>query len=57
VVAETLQDYFNRHPRFRSEAGAGTSAPVLLTTGEPAEVSRVARIFWPDAPAFRHLAV
>jgi hypothetical protein len=30
---------------------------VLLTTGEPAHVNRVARIFWPDAPAFRHLAV
>jgi hypothetical protein len=28
---------------------------VLLTSGEPARVAEVARIFWPDAPAFDHL--
>ena len=28
----------------------------LLTTGEPAHVNSIARIFWPDAPAFAHLA-
>jgi glutamate racemase len=57
VVADSLEDYLNRHPRFRGEPGDDAGAPVLLTTGEPAQVNRVARIFWPDAPAFRHLAV
>jgi glutamate racemase len=57
VVADSLEDYLNRHPRFRGEPDGNAGAPVLLTTGEPAQVNRVARIFWPDAPAFRHLAV
>jgi len=57
VVADSLEDYLNRHPRFRDEPDGNAGAPVLLTTGEPAQVNRVARIFWPDAPAFRHLAV
>ena len=57
VVADSLEDYLNRHPHFRGEPDGNAGAPVLLTTGEPAQVNRVARIFWPDAPAFRHLAV
>ena len=57
VVADSLEDYLNRHPRYCGEPGAMPGAPVLLTTGEPAQVNRVARIFWPDAPAFQHLSV
>jgi glutamate racemase len=57
VVADSLEDYLNRHPRIRGEPDGNAGAPVLLTTGEPAQVNRVARIFWPEAPAFRHLAV
>ena len=50
VVADSLEDYLARHPRYRGS----TDAPPLrlLTTGTPADVSRVARIFWPDVPAF-----
>ena len=50
VVADSLEDYLARHPRYRGS----TDAPPLrlLTTGTPAEVSRVARIFWPDIPSF-----
>ena len=55
VVADSLEDYFNRHPRFVAEPADAAAAPSLLTTGDPARVSRVARIFWPEAPAFRHL--
>ena len=57
MVADSLEDYLNRHPHYRGEPAAMPAPPVLLTTGEPAQVNRIARIFWPDAPAFRHLAV
>jgi glutamate racemase len=56
VVADSLEDYLNRHPRFVGAPAEGNAGPALLTTGDPAAVSRVARIFWADAPAFRHLA-
>ena len=56
VVADSLEDYLNRHPRFvEAPSGTEVQAPVLLTTGDPLRVSRVARIFWADAPAFAHL--
>jgi glutamate racemase len=57
VVADSLEDYLIRHPRYAGEPAAATPPPVLLTTGEPAHVNRIARIFWPDAPAFAHLAM
>ena len=55
VVADSLEDYLQRHPRYVD--GAAPAPPLLLTTGNPARVSATARIFWPDAPAFRHLAM
>jgi glutamate racemase len=56
VVADSLEDYLGRHPRYVAEAsGAAAPAPQLLTTGDPARVDRIARLFWPDAPAFDHL--
>ena len=57
VVADSLEDYLNRHPSYAGEPTAAAAPPVLLTTGEPAHVNRIARIFWPDAPAFVHLAM
>jgi glutamate racemase len=57
VVADSLEDYLNRHPRYVGEAVGADTAPLLLTTGEAAHVNRIARLFWPDAPAFRHVAV
>jgi glutamate racemase len=56
VVADSLEDYLNRHPRYAGATGARPGAPQLLTTGDPAQVNRVARIFWPQAPPFAHLA-
>jgi glutamate racemase len=54
VVADSLEDYLTRHPHYMGEAGSDV-APILLTSGVPARVNRIARIFWPDAPAFQHL--
>ena len=53
VVADSLEDYLARHPRFVEDGPA--AAPILLTTGDPARVGATARIFWPDAPPFDHL--
>lgn len=62
VVADSLEDYLQRHPRYADGAASRASprdpaSPLLLTTGDPGRVSATARIFWPDAPAFRHLAL
>ena len=53
VVADSLEDYLQRHPRYVDAAAAPT--PVLTTTGDPDRVNAIARIFWPDVPAFSHL--
>jgi glutamate racemase len=55
VVADSLEDYLNRHPEYRMPAAAAR-APLLLTTGDAEEVNRTARLFWPEAPAFQGLA-
>ena len=51
VVADSLEDYLGRHPRYRSP-GQGLR---LLTTGRPADVSAIARVFWRDVPDFAKL--
>ena len=53
VVADSLEDYFNRHRHFIETDGSASAEPTLLTTGEPAGVNITARIFWPQAPDFR----
>ena len=55
VVADSLEDYLHRHPRYVSQAADRGRSPILLTSGDPTHVARTARIFWPDAPAFGHL--
>jgi glutamate racemase len=54
IVSDSLEDYLGRHPEYRAESEPHGDVR-LLTTGEPSEVSAVARRFWPDAPAFRRL--
>jgi glutamate racemase len=50
VVADSLEDYLARRPHFAdSIAEPGV---VLLTTGEPAEISARARVFWPEVATF-----
>ena len=55
VVADSLEDYLNRHPEYRMPAAA-SRALLLLTTGQVKEVNRTARLFWPEVPAFQGLA-
>ena len=52
VVADSLEDYLGRHPRYRSRA----QGLRLLTTGRPAEVSALARVFWRAAPDFERVS-
>lgn len=52
IVADSLEDYLARHPRF---VGERAGQLVLLTSGEPHEISARARIFWPDARSFESL--
>jgi len=56
VVADSLEDYLQRHPRYADGGASGTvPPPLLLTTGDPSVVNATARIFWPQAPEFRNL--
>ena len=50
VVADSFEDYLARRPRYieGNEGGRLT----LLTTGDPAEVGQLARVFWPDVRPF-----
>jgi glutamate racemase len=55
VVADSFDDYLTRRPQYV----AGSPIPrrvTLLTTGNPADVSARATVFWPDAPAFDRLS-
>lgn len=45
VVADSFEDYLARHPEFATPAG--TRPLVLLTTGDPKDVSARATVFWP----------
>jgi glutamate racemase len=59
IVADSLEDYLARHPRFRLPEENAHEPPAmlrLLTTGPLAEVSAGARRFWSTAPAFELLA-
>jgi glutamate racemase len=55
VVADSLEDYLARHPGYLAQASPGAGLR-LLTTGDPARVSDVARVFWPEAPAFDRIS-
>lgn len=54
VVADSFEDYLARRPHYVAECPKEAGV-ALLTTGEPAAVSRAARVFWPAAPAFNAL--
>jgi glutamate racemase len=50
VVADSLEDYLTRHPHYIASDRGGSLT--LLTTGNPAETSARARVFWPDVATF-----
>lgn len=55
VVADSLDDYLERHPQYRSfdrDIGADTGTIRLLTTGDADTVTRIARRMWPDVGTF-----
>lgn len=54
VVADSLENYLSRHPHYLDQCGNG--GVELLTTGIPSSISSSARVFWPEAPAFQHIA-
>lgn len=54
IVADSLEDYLSRHPRYKGEIGEAPSL-LLLTTGDPEEASRGARVFAGEGLIFRHL--
>lgn len=50
VVADSFEDYLVRRPHYL--AGNEGGRLTLLTTGDAADVSAKARVFWPDVAAF-----
>ncbi|MCB1483943.1 MAG: aspartate/glutamate racemase family protein [Hyphomicrobiaceae bacterium] len=50
VVADSFEDYLHRRPSYLEGSDGGRLT--LLTTGDPADISRVARVFWPEVAAF-----
>lgn len=50
VVADSFEDYLHRRPQFL--AGSRGGRLELLTTGDAAEVSAKARVFWPNVAKF-----
>lgn len=56
VVADSLEDYLARRPHY-VDCPPGAAHLRLLTTGDAAEISARARVFWPDVPAFEHGSV
>jgi glutamate racemase len=50
VVADSFEDYLVRRPQFLADGEVGRLT--LLTTGDPADVSEKARVFWPDVATF-----
>ncbi len=53
VVADSLEDYLIRHPRYTDGGPDARPSATLLTTGRPEDASRRARVFWSDVPRFQ----
>ena len=55
VVADSFEDYLARRPHYAG-GGARQGPPQLLTTGNPAQVTNVGRVFWAGVPEFQSVA-
>lgn len=51
IVADSLEDYLQRHPHYVS--GNERTLELLTTADDAAIISKRARVFWPDVPAFQ----
>jgi glutamate racemase len=51
IVADSLEDYLDRHPHY-VDGNTGT-LELLTTAADAVVISKRARVFWPDAPAFQ----
>jgi len=56
IVADSLEDYLARHPRYL-DGDAERAEPTMLTTGEAVEISAALATFWPEHRAFEHLEI
>jgi len=54
VVADSLEDYLARHQHY-VDGHRGRSL-TLMTTGDPAQASDRARVFWPEVASFELIA-
>lgn len=57
VVADSLEDYLARHPHYLGGYHPQPRNLTMLTTGEAAEISTRARVFWSEAPPFESIVV
>ncbi len=57
LVADSLEDYLVRHPAYAATSDASQPRIRLLTTGVASDVSRQAKVFWPEVAEFTELAV
>jgi glutamate racemase len=55
IVADSFENYLERRPQFAIQSSK-PNAPSILTTGDPAAVTLVGRIFWPGTPDFARAA-
>ncbi|MBU2580380.1 MAG: aspartate/glutamate racemase family protein [Alphaproteobacteria bacterium] len=57
IVADSLEDYLSRHPHYLGGFHPQPRNLTMLTTGDAAEISARAAVFWPEAPPFEHVAI
>lgn len=57
IVADSLEDYLSRRPQFLGGYHPQPRLLKMLTTGDAAEISSRARVFWPDVTAFEKVSV
>ncbi len=52
IVADSLEDYLTRHPRFSAGSEGTPRRLSMRTSGDPKAVDAAARVFWKDCPSF-----
>ena len=55
IVADSLEDYLHRHPHYAGVAAKPGGKPLILTTGDVAQIEPAIARFWPDHPPFSAL--